>query len=77
MPENNGNESGAHSVEFSLPLHVYKQIGMNGRPDLYLIAVWEGTSLMPLCHLQPLDIALDKLRERMSRAGKAQALQTT
>lgn len=76
MPENNGHRSGAHSVEFSLPLHVYKQIGANGRPDLYLIAVWEGTSLMPLCHLQPLDIALDKLRERLSSAGKTHALQT-
>lgn len=77
MPETNGNGSGVHSVEFSLPLHVYKQIGANGRPDLYLIAVWEGTTLMPLCHLQPLDIALDKLRERLNSAGKTQALQTT
>jgi hypothetical protein len=77
VAENNGNGSGPHAVEFALALHVYKQIGDNGRPDLYLIAVWEGTTLMPLCHLEPLDIAMEKLRERLANAGKTPALQTT
>lgn len=77
MAENNGNGSRPPVIEFALPLHVYKRIGEHGRPDLYLISVWEGTTLMPLCHLEPLDIALDKLRERLSSAGKTQALQTT
>lgn len=77
MPDRNGNGTGAHSVEFALPLHVYKKIGANGHPDLYLIAVWEGTTLMPLCHLEPLDIALNKLRERLNSTGKTHALQAT
>jgi hypothetical protein len=77
VPENNGNGTGYHAVEFELPLHVYKQIGENGRPDLYLIGVWEGQTLKAICHLQPLDIAMDKLRERLSSAGKTHALQTT
>jgi hypothetical protein len=77
VSENNGNGSGPSSIEFSLPLHVYKRIGEEGRPDLYLIGVWEGTTLKALCHLQPIDIALEKLRECLSNAGKTQALQTT
>lgn len=77
MPENNGRGTGLHAVEFELPLHVYKQIGDNGRADLYLIGIWEGTTLKPLCHLQPLEVAMDKLRERLISAGQAYALQTT
>jgi hypothetical protein len=78
VPENNGNGTGLRAVEFALPLHVYKKIGQNGDPDLYLIGVWEGADLKAICHLQPLETVMDTLRERLSSAGKkTQALQTT
>ena len=31
---------GSEVVEFSLPLHVSKRCGQDGKPDVYTIAIW-------------------------------------
>lgn len=59
-------------VEFGLPLHVTKHCAGEG-PDLYIVGVWNGTRLQPLCHLQPLDVVLaeiSKLFESVSLTKK-------
>jgi hypothetical protein len=75
----NGTEliSQVDVVEFNWPLYVYKRRSRDGKEDLYTIAVWKGTTLMPLCHLQPLESALETLRNRLSSAGKTEVTSIT
>ncbi len=51
----------ADSIEFNLSLHVYKKLGRDGTPDLYIIGVWNGTTAEALCLWQPLETALQAL----------------
>ncbi len=70
----NGTETfkGLDVIEFDWPLHVYRK-RCDGQTDLYSLAVWKGTVLMPICLLQPIEAALDGLRECLSSAGKTEA----
>ncbi len=55
-------------VEFNWPLHVHKQQLGDGGEYLYTIAVWKGTTLMPLCLRQRLDSALAVLGHDLSES---------
>jgi len=48
-------------VEFSLSLHVWKRVGVNGQPDLFIVGQWQGPTLVHLCLHQPLATVLTAL----------------
>lgn len=58
---------GSEVVEFSLPLHVSKRCGQDGKPDVYTIAIWWDAVLLPLCHLQTVEQAVVALRSLLER----------
>jgi hypothetical protein len=62
----------ADLVEFSLPVHVYKRLGRDGKPDLYIIGVWNGTTAEAICLWQPLGAALEALGRTLTAAGTTQ-----
>ena len=62
----------AQIVEFSLSLHVYKKLGRHGQADLYIIGLWNGTSLEALCLWQPLGTVLEALGRTLTAAGTTQ-----
>ena len=71
----NGSEKvkPADVVEFNWPLRVYKR-RLAGRTEyLYTIAVWKGTTLVSICILQPLDVALKAIAEHIAGAGIAES----
>ena len=73
MPDENRNgpESPNHAevIEFNWPLYVYKK-RVEGQTDhLYSIALWRGTTLVSICLLQPLDIAVAALADLLQKAG--------
>lgn len=59
--------AGSDTVECSLPLHVAKRCGCNGKADVYTIAVWVDAVLLPLCHAEPLDNAVASLRALLEK----------
>jgi hypothetical protein len=59
--------AGSDTVECSLPLHVAKRCGRDGKADVYTIAVWVDAVLLPLCHAQPLDNAVASLRSVLEK----------
>lgn len=73
----NGTEppSQPEAIEFNWPLYVYKRRARDDEEYLYTIAVWKGTTLMPICHLQPLETAMAALREGLSSTELKPALQ--
>lgn len=88
MPEDNhdGNQkeiisgfsasSSVEVIEFNWPLYVYQRRARDGGDYLFTIAVWHGTKLMPICHLQPFQTALDALGQALIKAGRSQSLCT-
>ena len=88
MPEDNhhGNEreivrdaSACNSmevIEFNWPLYVYQRRAPDGQEFLFTIAVWNGTTLMPICHLQPFQTALETLGQALIKAGRSQSMST-
>jgi len=74
---NGGPLSPLGDIEFNWPLFVYKRQLLHGTEDLYTIAVWKGTSLFPICHLQPFQTALAALGQALITAVRAQAASTT
>ncbi|SRR5579884_1256137 len=53
-------------VEFVLPLQVWKRCGNDGKPDVYIVGIWQGMALLPrcpdpvlksICHHVPIDAA--------------------
>lgn len=63
-------------IEFNWPLYVYQRRARDGGDYLFTLAVWHGTKLMPICHLQPFQIALAALGEAVISAGQSQSVST-
>jgi hypothetical protein len=61
------------TVEFSLPLHVCKKFGRDGKPDVYILAAWNGATSQAICLLQPLETALEALGRILTAAGTTEA----
>lgn len=88
MAEDNHNENhrkiaGSTSIcsslevlEFNWPLFVYKRRMVSGTEDLYTIAVWKGTTLLPICHLQPFQTALAALGQALITAVRSHSAST-
>jgi len=88
LPENNhnGNQkkiAGTNSVcgsreviEFHWPLFVYQRRARDGGEYLFTIAVWHGTRLLPICHLQPFQAALTALGQALITAGQSRSVST-
>ena len=76
MPEDNHNNSSASNsievIEFNWPLYVYQRRAQGEGEFLFTIAVWNGTTLMPICHLQPFQAALGALGEALIKIGRSQ-----
>lgn len=75
MPED--NHRSIEVIEFNWPLFVYQWRARGKGEYLFTIAVWKGTALLPICHLQPLQTALDALNQALITAGRSQSLSTT
>lgn len=81
----NGNEektgcntsalSSMEVIEFNWPLFVYQRRA-GGEEFLFTIGVWNGTRLVPICHLQPFQTALDALGQALIKAGQSQSVPT-
>jgi hypothetical protein len=76
LAEDNGNGNGQSTppvaVEFNWPLYVYKR-RLTGRDDyLYSLAVWRGVTLVSICHLQPLDVAVSALADILRSGNHAE-----
>ena len=69
----NGSEKAkpADVVEFNWPLRIYKRRPAGRTEYLYTIAVWKGTTLVSICLLQPLDVALKAIADHIAGAGIA------
>lgn len=86
MPEDNqhGNQntiangtSGCSSpkvIEFNWPLYVYQRRARGGGEFLFTIGAWNGTRLLPICHLQPFQAALGALGEALIKVGRSQSV---
>jgi hypothetical protein len=55
-------------------LHVWKRPANGGRPDQYTIGVWDGQQIRSLCHIAPIEVALQALRQALETAGQPAAL---
>lgn len=88
MPEDNhiGNQnkivgstsdrSSMEVIEFNWPLFVYQRQRRGGGEYVFTIAAWEGTKLVPICHLQPFETALDALGQALITAGRSRSAPT-
>ena len=63
-------------IEFNWPLYVYQRPARDGEEYLFTIAVWKGTRLLPICHLQPFQTALEALGEALIKTGRSQLVST-
>lgn len=61
-------------IEFNWPLYVYQRRARDGEGYLFTIAVWQGTMLVPICHLQPFQSAVAALGNALIQAGQSQPL---
>lgn len=68
--------SSTEVIEFNWPLYVYQRRARDRGEFLFTIAVWNGTTLMPICHLQPFQTALEALGEALTKAGRSQSMST-
>jgi hypothetical protein len=55
-------------------LHVWKKPGAGSRPDQYTIGVWDGQQIRSLCHIAPIEVAVQALRQALEAAGQPAAL---
>lgn len=55
-------------------LHVWKKPATGNRPDQYTIGVWDGQQIRGLCHIAPIEGALQTLRHVLETAGQPAAL---
>ena len=69
------DRSSIEVIEFNWPLYVYQR-ARGADTFLFTIAVWNGTKLMPICHLQPFQTALDALGQALIKAGQSQSAST-
>lgn len=88
LPEDNHNRNQKESpvdtsagssmevIEFNWPLYVYQRRARDGEEYLFTIAVWKGTRLLPICHLQPFQSALAALGNVLIHAGQSQSMST-
>jgi hypothetical protein len=88
LPEDhhNGNQANSISgtsagssmevIEFNWPLYVYQRRARTQEEFQFTIAVWNGTKLMPICHLQPFQTALGALGQALMKAGQSQSAST-
>ncbi len=64
----------AHSLPSEFDLHVFKRPGDDGRPDQFTIGIWDSIlTVRSVCHILPLDRALEVLREFLEAAGQETA----
>ena len=68
--------SSMEAIEFNWPLYVYQRRARDGGEFLFTIAVWNGTTLVPICHLQPFQTALDTMGEALMKAGQSRSAST-
>ena len=61
-------------IEFNWPLFVYQRRASGEGDYLFTIGVWNGTKLMPICHLQPFQTALAALGQALIKAGRSQSV---
>jgi len=61
-------------IEFNWPLFVYQRRTSSSEEYLFTIAVWHGTKLLPICHLQPFQNALAALGQALIKAGGSQSV---
>jgi hypothetical protein len=66
-------EKPADVVEFNWPLRIYKRRPAGRTEYLYTIAVWKGTTLVSICLLQPLDVAMKAIADHIAGAGIAES----
>lgn len=55
-------------------LHVWKKPATGSNPDQYTIGVWDGQQIRSLCHIAPIESALQTLRHALETAGQPAAL---
>jgi hypothetical protein len=55
-------------------LHVWKRPAAGNRPDQYTIGIWDGQQIRSLCHIAPIEIAVQALRQALETAGQPVAL---
>lgn len=55
-------------------LHVLKRPANGSRPDQYTIGVWDGQQIRSLCHIAPIEVAVQALRQALEAAGQPAAL---
>ena len=66
-------EKPADVVEFNWPLRIYKRRPAGRTEYLYTIAAWKGTTLVSICLLQPLDVAMKAIADHIAGAGIAES----
>jgi hypothetical protein len=55
-------------------LHVWKRPANGDRPDQYTIGVWDGQQIRSLCHIAPIEAAIQTLRNVLETAGQPAAV---
>jgi hypothetical protein len=55
-------------------LHVWKRPANEDRPDQYTIGVWDGQQIRSLCHIAPIEAAIQTLRNVLETAGQPAAV---
>jgi hypothetical protein len=63
-----------HIPHSEFDLHVWKRPGDGGTPDQYTIGVWDGQQIRSLCHIAPIEGAIQTLRHVLETAGQPVAL---
>jgi hypothetical protein len=63
-----------HIPQFEFDLHVWKRFAVGNRPDQYTIGIWDGQQIHSLCHIAPIEDAVQTLRQVLETAGQPAAL---